>query len=170
MGEFPFDKQVGWNRARSQYVDPQGPTWKAVAQAGMNALGIEFERQVRIETLLMVVCTPGALSVRKARQMGVEGTARFVAEFRVPRETWEPVARRELQRLEGIFDTVDHGFIPDRVAIGDGGADERLTPGRSWQCDYCSFRDLCEMDGERPLSLMESALTTEILRREEGVA
>ena len=96
MGTFTFDKQVGWNRMRGEYKYPEGPAQKAIAQAGLNALGIEKHLGVNITYVVLGSITFEALSVQKAQKMGVEGFNRVMAEFWIPREQWEPLALAEI--------------------------------------------------------------------------
>jgi hypothetical protein len=158
MGTYSFDKQVGWNRMRGEWKYPEGPALKAIAQAGMNALGIEATREgVRIEDVVMGSVTFEALSITKADKMDVKDYNRFLAEFWIPRDTWEPLAISELKRAEGIFKDVEQGLLPDRVARDDEGAQITLNPsGRAWQCDYCSFKTICDADGDGVVSITQS--------------
>ena len=166
MGTYAFDKQVGWNRLRGTINNPQGPAGKAVAQAGLNALGIEGENpEIRIETLVMGSIGFEALSKNKANNMGIEGVNRFLAEFNIPRSEWEPLATEELARMEGMAFNIDAGYLPDRLAINDDGNLVILNPVSSaWQCEYCMFRSLCHDDGEGQVRITESSIT----KREVG--
>jgi hypothetical protein len=160
MGTYNFDKQVGWNRMRSAIGTPEGPSAKAVAQAGMNALGIESENEgMRIETIIMGSVTFEALSVNKARNMDVDGVNRFLAEFEVPREEWEPLAQEELARMKSIEYTLSIGYLPNRLAVNDNNKMIELKPGNGfWQCDYCSYLSYCIQDGAEPITAMESSM------------
>lgn len=161
MGSYGFDKQVGWGRMKSTTKTPEGPAAKAVAQAGMNALGIENNRPgVRIETLILGSITFEALSKNKAYTMGVEGVNRFLAEFLIPREEWEPLARQELDRIHGVAEDVANGFIPERRGVDDDVLVMQLNPtsGRHWQCDYCAFRTLCIEDGPGYVRITDSVV------------
>lgn len=149
MGEWAFDKQVGFNRRANRQDRGDGPKPEAITQAGMNALGIESgDSTIRIETLLMGSVCVSTMSVAKAKAMGVEGFARFGAEFRIPREQWEPMALAELGRMELIGEQIALGYVPDREALGDGEAVYLNPRGKDWQCDYCQFRSVCVADGE----------------------
>lgn len=160
MGTYSFDKQVGWKRQRGEWSYPEGPALKAIAQAGMNALGIEGSREgVSIYWIVMGSTTFEALSVNKAANMGVTDYNRFMAEFWVPREQWEPLALSEIQRMQDIYDSVTAGYLPVRSARNDDGQSIPLDPnGRAWQCDYCAFRTLCNEDGPDPLWINQSNL------------
>lgn len=153
MGEYAFDKQMGYNRKTCKvYNNGEGPKTGAITQAGMNALGIEAKYAkvgVRIETLLMgSVCT-AALSVQKAAQMGVDGFPRFGAEFRITRDEWEPLALNELSRMRSIAALIAKATLPDRIGCGDAGGEMYLNPrGSDWQCAYCPYKDLCISHGE----------------------
>jgi len=161
MGTYSFDKQVGWNRMRGQANEGEGPALKAIAQAGMNALGIEAsDPSIKIEWLVMGSITFEALSKNKAANMGVEGTNRFLAEFYLPRNEWEPIAHEEMNRMRGLAWTIDKGYLADRVAIDDNGNAIELNPnsGKFWQCDYCAFRTLCVEDGPGQVRIIDSAI------------
>lgn len=161
MGTFAFDKQVGWNRMRGTMGVANGPASKAIAQAGLNALGIELEHsEVKIETLIMGSIGFEALSKTKAENMGVYGVNRFLVEFEIPRSEWEPLAREELKRLEGFAFTIDTGYLPDRWAQDDDNKFLQLDPnGRAWQCDYCAFKSVCMDDGPGVVKITSSAMT-----------
>lgn len=161
MGTYGFDKQVGWNRLRGTVSAPQGASAKAIAQAGMNALGIELANpDIRIETLVMGSIGFEALSINKANNMGVSGVNRFLAEFEIPRVEWEPLAQGEIRRMEGFAFTLDTGFLPERWAQDDDNKFMKLDPnGRAWQCDYCAYRSLCQDDGDGVIKISNSALT-----------
>lgn len=151
MGEYAFDKQMGYNRKTCKvYNNGEGPKIGAITQAGMNSLGIEAYRpDVRIETLLMgSVCT-SAISVQKAEQMGIDGFVRFGQEFRIGRDEWEPLALTELSRMNGISKLIAAGTLPDRIGCGDSGGEMYLNPrGSDWQCNYCPYKSQCIRDGE----------------------
>jgi DNA-directed RNA polymerase subunit RPC12/RpoP len=161
MGTYSFDKQVGWNRTRSTQGREHGPALKAIAQAGMNAIGIMTSNpDIFIEDIVMGSITFEGLSKNKAFSMGVTGSNRVLAEFWIPRYEWEHLASEELERMGEIFSVVDSGFLPDRVAIDDEGDKVLLDPsGRAWQCDYCSFKRVCKQDGERSIRITESVAT-----------
>jgi len=161
MGEWAFDKQVGYNRKSLKVFHREGPKIGAITQAGMNALGIEAgDSNIYIQTILMGSVCVSALSVNKARAMGLSGFDRYGAEFRIGRDEWEPLARAELARLDAIGEKVAAGVLPDRIAIADNGGDAYLNPrGKDWQCDYCAFRALCVSDGEGEIATSDSWMT-----------
>ena len=164
MGTYSFDKQTGWNRMRGTEGEGEGPALKAIAQAGLNALGIMAgNRDIKIEWLVMGSITFEALSKNKASKMGVEGVNRFLAEYWIPREEWEPIAMAERDRMDAISWTLNQGFLPNRIGLGDNGSPIDLDPnrGNNWQCDYCAFRTACVQDGGSQLRIMDSVLASE---------
>ena len=166
MGTYSFDKQVGWNRMKGTQGYGEGPALKAVAQAGMNALGIMEENpEISIENLILGSITFEALSRNKSSSMEVGGVNRCLAEFVIEKDEWFDVATREAERMAGIFDNIDHGYVPDRVAKDDNGSRVLLNPeGRDWQCDYCQYRDYCVKDGDGALRITESkSIESEII-------
>jgi hypothetical protein len=160
MGTYSFDSQVGWNRMRGTFKDnAEGPALKAIAQAGMNALGIEKSRGIRINRIIMGSITFEALSKNKAASMDVSGYNRFLAEFHVGREEWLELATSEHNRMTAIADLVENGFLPEREARTDDGSIVYLTPGgRNWQCDYCAYYTTCSQDGANVLRVTDSKM------------
>jgi hypothetical protein len=160
MGGYGFDTQVGWNRTRATFTQrgAQGPKLGAITQAGMNAKGIMRENpEIDIQTIIMGAINFEALSKNKARTMGVLGLNRFVAEFEIPRDEWEPLADYEIQRMAGIGAKIDDGILPDRVGRDDSGGFVSLRPlGSDWQCDYCSYRTTCLDDGDGEIMIENS--------------
>jgi len=154
MGTFSFDKQVGWNRMRGTIKDGEGPKKSAIAQAGMNALGIEKARGITIDTVILGSLTFEALSVQKASTMEIGDLNRVMAEFHLSRKEWLVLAQAEIARLDAIGANIDKGLLGQRVAIGDDLWPIRLDPqGRDWQCAYCSFRSTCISDGDGVVSI-----------------
>lgn len=161
MGEYAFDKQVGFNRRTNTRREGTGPAPKAIAQAGMNALNIERENPgVTIHFVVMGSICQAPLSVSKARAMGVEGVDRAVAEYWLPRYVWEPLALDEIDRMVLLAQMVDDGYVSDRVAIDDDGETrillDPLATRKPWQCDYCPFEMLCASDGPGVIRITES--------------
>ena len=160
MGTFAFDKQVGWNRMRGAWKAEggSGPAKKAIVQAGLNALGIERENpKITIESLVMSSVTFEALSKQKAESMGVDGVNRFMAEWVIPREEWEPLVNAELDRMSSIDYTIKAGVLPERYALDDEGQHIELNPGgRDWQCVYCSYRSACQEDGPGQVTIRKA--------------
>lgn len=162
MGTYSFDKQVGWNRMRGTVGEGKGPAMKAIAQAGMNAMGIMAgDPTISIEWLVMGSITFEALSKNKAANAGVSGVNRFLAEYWIPKEEWFPIADSEIQRMNAIAHAVDQGYLPDRMGVGDDGGIIALNPniGKFWQCDYCAFRTHCQQDGGGQVRIIDSVAT-----------
>ena len=162
MGTYSFDKQLGWNRMRGTVSEGEGPASKAVAQAGMNALGIMAANpDIDIEWLVMGSITFEALSKNKAASMGVEGVNRFLAEYYIPSSEWKPLASEELSRMRGLAYNIEQGYLPDRHGVTDGGQFLELNPDSSkfWQCDYCAFRTACQQDGPGQVRILDSVIT-----------
>ncbi len=162
MGEYAFDKQVGFNRRSNAVREGTGPARKAIAQAGMNALNIMRERPgVVIDHLVLGSICTSPLSVAKSRAMRVDGIDRLVAEYWIPRDLWEPLAMAEVARMAQIANDVGHGYLPDRIVVDDDGEtrvilDPQSHRGAPWQCDYCSYRDTCVADGPGVVRILES--------------
>ena len=169
MGTYSFDKQVGWNRMRATLGDAQGPALKAIAQAGMNALGIEKDRGIEIEYVVLGSLALEALSKQKAATMGISEPSRFSGEWWLTRDQWEPIAISELNRVERIAADVENGYIGERSARDDNGRDIWLDPlGSAWQCAYCAYRTTCVADGPGAPSVTESVININSKEQNNG--
>ena len=169
MGTYSFDKQVGWNRMRATLGDAQGPALKAIAQAGMNALGIEKDRGIEIEYVVLGSLALEALSKQKAATMGISEPSRFSGEWWLTRDQWEPIAISELNRVERIAADVENGYIGERSARDDNGRDIWLDPlGSAWQCAYCAYRTTCVADGPGAPSVTESVINIKSKEQDNG--
>ena len=159
MGTYSFDKQVGWNRMRGEYKYPEGPAQKAIAQAGINALGIERELGVTIDSVVLGSITFEALSKTKADKMRVGGPNRVLAEFWFTRDEWEPLAQVELARMEKLGDLITNGYLAPTEARDDEGNTVTLDPntGKAWNCDYCAYRTVCKQDGPGAIFINDSS-------------
>lgn len=88
----------------------------------------------------------------------VDELARFTAEWTLTREQFEPLARTELERVEGILTLLETGLLASRKIPGAPGEIvdpsmgrwEKLDPsgltldtGKTWECNYCSYQSLC---------------------------
>jgi hypothetical protein len=163
MGEFPFKKAMGYKGMfnSAQKVAAQGPSLSAITQAGMNALALEEKHGIRIELLIMGVITYEPVKQGAAEAMGIDDLDRFMGEFHIEREYWEPMARAEIERLTEAAVEIEEGYLPQRFARDDNGDEIRLYADSSnWRCDpaYCKYRDLCESDGEGLLHKKDSYL------------
>ena len=118
------------------------------SQAGLNALGLEHERGITINWLVMGSITFEALRKQKSEKLGVDDVDRVMAEFWIPREDWEPIAMEEIARMYAIADRIKNGFLAERQAIDDDGQLVELDPnGSAWNCAYCQYRTTCIQDG-----------------------
>ena len=160
MGTYSFDKQVGWNRMRSQITDGEGPKPGAIAQAGLNALGLEETFGIVVDYVVLGSITFEALSKPKAFKMGVDDIDRVLAEWHFSREEWLPLAQEEASRMLEAADSIEQGYLPPRFAVTDSGTESELDPfGKDWQCGYCAFRTVCVQDGRGQVWINDSALT-----------
>jgi hypothetical protein len=99
------------------------------------------------------------VSVKMAAQVNISDFARFGAEFHIPRAIWEPLAKEEIDRLTEAAETIDLGYLPDRWAKDDSGADKLLDPfSGKFPCTYCQFRQLCSDDREGQVRVLDSNL------------
>lgn len=107
----------------------------------------------------------------------VDTLARFVAEWTIPREQFEPAARAEIERVEGILDLLETGLLASRKIPGVPGeivdpsngrwekrdpAGRILDTGTTWECQYCNYRRLCSLtpSGRIAVESVDEAITT----------
>lgn len=146
MGGFGFDKSVGLNRKAYKLADkgPEGPRASAKLQGSLNALACDAD-ELRIGHISME-----AVSKQLADKINWGDEQRILAEWSYSRAEFEPWALREKRRMAAILNLVDHETLPDRWAVDDSMEQIHLNPQAAkapWQCDYCSYRALCEFAG-----------------------
>lgn len=168
---YAFNKAMGYKRAygKASRTDPAGAPKDAVAQVAMNALGIERTHGYEIEWVTVGIVSNEVVSVMENAQINVSDYSRFLGEWHLNREVWEPIALREIDRLGEFAETMDLGYIPDRIALDDNSERVFLSPGGAkppWQCRYCPFVSLCKSDGEGQVRVLDSKL----VRREKEAA
>ncbi len=160
---YAFNKALGYKRnfGRVSLVDPEGAPSSAIAQAGMNALGIERSYDYgQVDAVVVGVVSTDIVSVTQNKSLMVNDFARFGAEWNIPREIWESAALSEISRLSEIAEAMDLGYLSDRVALDDDSKSIFLSPGSGqWQCDYCPYQKLCYKDGKGQLRVLDSKLT-----------
>lgn len=150
-GTYQFDKAVGIMRKSYKRSDPKGPALEVIMQGGMNA------RAHDCETLVVGYVCFENFSVGLAERVGLRQMDRFLAEWHIPKNVWEPLVEREIERLQEVMQSVDLGYLPEREVYDedpwyqDHVAElKTIAPEptkHAWNCDYCSFRARCEEDG-----------------------
>jgi len=137
----------------------QGPRSSAIVQAALNGLGINAD-EVRIILLFMENISPSV-----AKKIGfTKPWQKFCAEWVLTREEYEPIAKAEIVRMNGILEIVDRGELaprsipdlPEGALITDPSKGSWtveqdgmiIDAGQYWACDgYCAFKDQCLKDG-----------------------
>lgn len=139
-GQYAWQKETGFGQWKQ--VEPEGPKWGAIAQAGMNALGLGAEYVV------MVSLAKECISNSRAKKMNItDEHERYAAEWWIPREEWEHIALSEIERIDSIVTTLDSGFLPEPEVVDDNGNRAKIKFGSHWACDYCDYKTLCQSDG-----------------------
>lgn len=160
-GSYQFDKAVGVMRKSFKRGDPKGPGLEVILQAGMNAKAHNCETVV-----IGYVCFEN-FSVGLAEKVGLRQMDRFLAEWHLPKEIWQPLVDREIARLNEVLESVDLGYLPEREVYDEKTWGELTTiaPEDSrpaWNCQYCSYRVQCEDDGpgtvEIPVTIRSAAV------------
>lgn len=136
-----------------------GPRSSDLLQGAMNAFASDAE------DLKMIYLALELVSPSVARKAGLDDMARYCAEFTIPKERWLPLAVKERGRWEDVVAATDADILlapsipdpelPPTATIVDPStgrwdvtdADGYITSsGRTWHCDYCSFRHKCQSD------------------------
>lgn len=148
IGGFGFKAAVGKARRGSP---AEGPKSEHVLQASLGGLAVNADEVVI--GYLAKECISASY--------GMADLDRFVAEWTLTREQFEPLARKELERVDGILTLVDTGLLASRKVPGIPG--EIVDPstsrwevrdaegmihdtGSAWNgsfCSYCNYVSLC---------------------------
>lgn len=162
MGEYGFKKGMGYSGffKNLKKVAAEGPSRNAITQAGMNALALELKHGIPIDWLIMGIMTYEPMKRAAAEALQINELDRFLGEFHIPRDEWEPMAREEIERLTEAGEDIKSGHLPDRFARDDYGAEIRLDPETvsNWQCDWCPHRMTCLEDGRGTIHKNDSVL------------
>lgn len=141
---YQFDKAIGYFRKAWKSAPPEGPGLEVILQAALNASAHTCT------TIVIGYVTFENISINAAEKLGLRHFDRFLAEWHVPKDVWQPLLDQEKERLAHILECVEEGTLPRRLAYDDAGELQELDPLASrppWQCTYCSFRELCIEDG-----------------------
>ena len=151
IGGFGFKAAVG---AARKGTPAEGPKSAHLLQAALNG------RAVDADEVVIGYLAKECISLNVAKRFGIgDDVGRFAAEWTLTREQYEPLARLEAERVDGILGLVDDGYLAARktpempvgaeitdpatgewVRTSDG---EAVEVGSTWECGYCSFQTLC---------------------------
>ena len=167
VGGFAYKQAVG------ERGPAQGPSPRHVVQGALNGFASGADEVV------VVYLPKELLSHQAAARMRCSEQLRGVAEWTLTRDQYVPIAEREIHRVEGILDLVDHGTLPRRkipdpdlplsAEIIDPAnahwtaSDDRgnLTSGTHWACWYCRFQRLCTFTSTGQPGIDEVAVAIE---------
>lgn len=153
--------------------DPQGPSWPYVVQGALNALARNADE------LVIGLLARDVISVQAAARKRIPELTRFCAEWTLTREQFEPIARKEIDRVTKILALLDDGTLPARkipspeIPAGahitdpntgtwvvfqslDGG--EVTDAGTTWHCAYCRWQDTCATTSPYRTSVQEVSI------------
>jgi len=139
-----FKKAIGLKTRPPAISNPAGPRASAILQAAVNA------KQLACDTVIIGLVSYEAISRQTAAAAGLSEIERFIAEWEIPREVWEPIADAEIIRQLRILEDLDENYLSDRFVIDDNMQEVMLAPEDSrqgWQCVYCSYSQQCLKDG-----------------------
>jgi hypothetical protein len=146
----------------------KGPSYTYKIQAALNAKAVDADEAV------VVLLARDAFNY--AEDKGLEPFGRVTAEWTYPREVYEPIADKEIERINAILALVDEGTLPRRkipdpeyptghiirhpktkggkgewVEIASDPHGEQteivVNAGAAWQCAYCRYQDTCARTG-----------------------
>jgi hypothetical protein len=124
---------------------PEGPSKEHIIQAALNGLAHDADE---------VVIGYLAKETLSKNYDDVPDLGKFCAEWTLTREQYEPIARLEIQRVEGILDLLDEGLLAARKVPGTPGEivdpttsrweqrdsdDMVLDTGSVWNGGFCSY-------------------------------
>jgi hypothetical protein len=148
----------GFQRAIGLKGNAQGPRHSAVLQASLNALADDAD------WMTIVYLSLDVIGAKPAEQAGLAPWQRFCAEWRYPREEFEPLARAELARFNEVVMLADEGICAERwIPDPEIPEDALITnpakgfwtvqregrifnSGDTWHCGYCAYRTKCVED------------------------
>lgn len=172
VGGYSFKAAIGKVR---RGTPPEGPKTDHVIQASLNALAHGADE---------VIIGYLAKETLSQNYDDVDDLAKFCAEWTLTREQYEPIARLEIERIEGILSLLDdEGKLAARKAPGFPGEIEDpamsrwvkrdpaggiLDTGSAWGgsfcAGYCSHFDLCV---QTPSGRVPVAQVVEISERDQ---
>lgn len=161
VGGYAYKLAVGERGA------PKGPSYSYVIQGALNA------KARNADELVIGLLARDVISVQAAERRRIPELTRFCAEWTLTRDEYEPIARMEMQRVEGILGLLDDGLLPARkipdpeLPVGAVVTDpttgtwvvERdgdiLDAGTTWHCAYCRWQDTCAQTHAHRTSITE---------------
>jgi hypothetical protein len=140
-GGYAFDKAIGVNRKSYKSQSPEGPRPSAIAQAGLNAIGLGAD-EVRVGYVARE-----AISKQLGDKLNLSQFDRICAEWVIPEEVWRPLAESEIARVEAIAEIVRAEEVPDGDAWdekAEGWISINPNDARPhWSCLYCPWSTAC---------------------------
>ena len=151
VGGFAFKAAVG---AQRKGTPAEGPRTSHLLQASLNGLAVDADEVV------IGYLAKECISLNVAKRFGIgDDVGRFAAEWTLTREQYEPLARLEAERVDGILGLVDDGLLAARktpeMPVGAEITDpvtgewqrtaegEVVEVGSEWSCSYCGHQTLC---------------------------
>ena len=98
-GAYAFEKETGIGRYKR--TEGSGPSLSAITQVGMNVIGLQRDRPSLSEVCL-VTLPREAISVQRAKKLGLSDEERIAAEWWYEFEDVEMYARDEIVRVDEI--------------------------------------------------------------------
>jgi hypothetical protein len=151
----------GYKKAATTFnrQPPEGPRFSARVQGALAAKALDADR------MKVLYLSLENLSPSVAAKAGLGGEiGRFAAEWSFSKEEYTELADAEVARVREVLDDIHKGKLSRRYDPGTMPEGALVTSpddgswilqedgyvvgtGRTWQCDYCSFRARCLDDG-----------------------
>lgn len=164
IGGYGYKAAIGCAR---KGTDAEGPKTAHILQAALNGLAADADEVV------IGYLAKECVSVKVAAGYRLSEAERFMAEWTIAREIYEPLALKEAERVAGLLalvedDTLGRRTVPDEMdpaaeitdpATGgwtierDG---ETQGVGSWWGCSYCRHQRLCALTGPGRVPVAEA--------------
>ena len=164
IGGYGYKAAIGVAR---KGADAEGPKTAHILQAALNGLAADADEVV------IGYLSKECVSVKVAESYRLPEAERFMAEWTIAREVYEPLALKEAERVAGLLALVEDGVLGRRTVPYEMEPAAEITEpatggwtiekdgetqgvGSYWGCDYCRYQSLCTLTGPRRIPVAEA--------------
>ena len=164
IGGYGYKAAIGCAR---KGTDAEGPKTAHILQAALNGLAADADEVV------IGYLAKECVSVKVAESYRLSEAERFMAEWTIAREVYEPLALKEAERVAGLLALVEDDTLGRRTVPYEMEAAAEITEpatggwtiekdgetqgvGSYWACDYCRFQRLCALTGPGRIPVAEA--------------